>query len=84
VKSYLDELLSDPAADPTDRKHKEQVITTASQRYFPQSVNFSHDLYKAFDLWGAIFEGVTDVNSPMPDSTKKFWKETNEWLATRR
>ncbi|KAF2825791.1 PIN domain-like protein [Ophiobolus disseminans] len=85
TKSYLDELLSNDAPDPTNEAHKSQVLKTASERYFPQSVNFAGDLTKAMELWKAVFEGVkiADKQTPMPDATVALWKETNEWLAGR-
>jgi hypothetical protein len=83
VKSYLDELLSNDA-DPTSAATKARVIETASTRYFPQSVDFAGDLKTAFELWSAIFAGVKDSGSSVPESSKKVWNETNEWLSARR
>lgn len=83
VKSYLDELLSNDA-DPTSPQTKERVIETASKRYFPQSLDFSGDLETAFELWDAVHEGVKNGGSAIPESTKKLWSETNEWLTARR
>lgn len=83
MKSYLDELLSNDA-DPTSPQTKERVIETASKRYFPQSLDFSGDLETAFELWDAVHEGVKNGGSAIPESTKKLWSETNEWLTARR
>jgi hypothetical protein len=83
VKSYLDELLSNDA-DPTSPQTKARVLETASTRYFPQSIDFAGDLKTAFGLWDAIYEGVKNGGSAMPEATKKLWNETNEWLAARR
>jgi hypothetical protein len=82
VKSYLDELFSNDA-DPTSPATKSRVLETASQRYFPQSVDFAGDLKKAFELWDAIYEGVRS-GSALPEATRKMWAETDEWLAARR
>ena len=83
MKSYLDELLSNDA-DPTSPQTKARVIETASTRYFPQSIDFSGDLQIAFELWDAIFDGVKNGGSAVPEASKKLWTETNEWLAARR
>lgn len=84
MKSYLDELISNETADPTSPETKARVLETASQRYFPQSLEFAGDLNIAFALWDAIFEGVNSGGNVVPESTKKLWNETNEWLAARR
>jgi hypothetical protein len=60
------------------------VLETASTRYFPQSVDFSGDLKKAFELWDAIYEGVKGAGSAIPEANRRLWTETNEWLAARR
>ncbi|KAJ4362352.1 hypothetical protein N0V83_010445 [Neocucurbitaria cava] len=85
VKSYLDELLSNDA-DPTSPETKARVVGTASKRYFPQSIDFSGDLQTAFELWDAVFDGVKNNGGggAVPETTKKLWTETNEWLAARR
>lgn len=83
VKSYLDELLSNDA-DPTSPQTKARVLDTASTRYFPQSVDFKGDLRTAFGLWDAVYEGIKNGGNAVPESTKKLWAETNEWLAARR
>ncbi|KAI4615582.1 uncharacterized protein J4E87_009041 [Alternaria ethzedia] len=84
AKSYLDELLTGDA-DPTSPTTKSRVIQTASERYFPQSLNLAGDLKSAFSLWDAICAGVkSSNNSTVPDATKQVWAEADKWLAERR
>ncbi|KAF3037246.1 hypothetical protein E8E12_006634 [Didymella heteroderae] len=82
VKSYLDELTNDP--DPTSHESKARVIETVSTRYFPQSVDFEHDLRTAFSLWDAIFAGVKGSGNKISQQNKTLWIETNDWLKERR
>lgn len=82
VKSYLDELTNDP--DPTSAESKARVIETVSTRYFPQSINFDHDLRTAFALWDAIYAGVKASGSNISQQNKTFWNDTNDWLRERR
>ncbi|KAF1937930.1 hypothetical protein EJ02DRAFT_40233 [Clathrospora elynae] len=74
VKSYFDELVSNDA-NPTSPETKARVLTTASERYFPQALDIAGDLKRAFELWDAIYGAI-------PDSAR--WKDTNDWLAARR
>ena len=82
VKSYLDELTND--SDPTSPESKARVIETVSTRYFPQSMNFDHDLRTAFALWDAIYAGVKASGSNISQQNKMFWNDTNDWLRERR
>lgn len=82
VKSYLDELTND--SDPTSSESKARVIETVSTRYFPQSIDFKHDLRTAFDLWDAVFAGVKASGTKISQQNKTLWTETNEWLQARR
>lgn len=83
VKSYLDELLSGDA-DPTAPQTKVKVVETASTRYFPQSIDFPGDLKTAFEIWDAVYDGVTHGGSVLSEGSIHFWSETNTWLAARR
>jgi len=47
-------------------------------------VDFAGDLKKAFELWDAIYAGVRDGGSAVPEAQRKMWGETDEWLAGRR
>jgi len=83
VKSYLDELLSNEA-DPTSPATKTRVLETASNRYFPQSIDFPGDLRTAFEIWDAVYDGVKNSGNAIPAAHKKLWSETNDWLTARR
>ncbi|KAJ4295023.1 hypothetical protein N0V90_007031 [Kalmusia sp. IMI 367209] len=82
VKSYLDELYND--SDPTAAETKARVRETAATRYFPQSQNLVGDLYTAFNLWDAVYEGVENSDSVLKEADRKQWADANEWLAARR
>lgn len=82
VKSYLDELYTD--SDPTAVETKSRVRETAATRYFPQSQNLVGDLYTAFGLWDAVYEGVKNSDNLLKDADKQLWSEVNEWLMARR
>ncbi|KAH6642344.1 temperature dependent protein affecting M2 dsRNA replication-domain-containing protein [Boeremia exigua] len=82
VKSYLDELTND--SDPTSAESKARVIDTVSTRYFPQSIDFQHDLRTAFALWDAVFAGVKASGTKISQQNKTLWTETNDWLRQRR
>lgn len=82
VKSYLDELTHD--SDPTSTESKARVIDTVSTRYFPQSIDFNHDLRTAFALWDAVYAGVKASGSNISPQNKTLWTETNDWLRERR
>jgi len=83
VKSYLDELLSNEA-DPTSPATKTRVLETASNRYFPQSIDFPGDLRTAFEIWDAVYDGVKNSGNAISAANKKLWSETNDWLTARR
>ncbi|KAJ4355560.1 uncharacterized protein N0V89_003578 [Didymosphaeria variabile] len=82
VKSYLDELITDP--DPTSANTKERVRETAANRYFPQALDLIGDLQTAGQLWDAVYDGVKNSGSALKESEKRQWAEANDWLIVRR
>ncbi|KAI9667560.1 MAG: hypothetical protein M1821_000376 [Bathelium mastoideum] len=80
VKSYLDELASHE--NPTSPSTRDAVRKKGSEEWFPHCIDYAADLDRAFKIWDAVYAAVKDSGDLVKE--KKFWRNTDEWLAQRR